>query len=67
MKGNHPHFNALHWRSDCQKGRRQWAQVKAAKHFSKETTLGIGFYKEKLILTIAVQCAVENEQGDFLN
>lgn len=40
-------------------------QVKAAKYFSKEIKLGIGFYKGELILTKAVQCAVENEQGYF--
>lgn len=39
--------------------------MKAAKYFSKEIKLGIGLYKGKLILTKAVQYAVENEQSYF--
>lgn len=39
--------------------------MKAAKYFSKEIRLGIGLYTGKLILTKAVQCAAENEQGYF--
>lgn len=63
MKGNQPGLDT-HWRVIAKKEGNAF-QVKAAKYFSKEIKLGIGFYKGELILTKAVQCAVENEQGYF--
>lgn len=38
--------------------------LKLAKYFSKQIKLWIGLYKGKIILTQAVESAVENEQDD---